>query len=135
MAPSVNSLFNPLKNTWILLRDINNRNSRKSITAFAFIWSCKVLILLQVFARVSLITYKGTWNGLTCFVRERESKRYTKYILFIFVYKTCILRVISECYGSSRTILEMNILVIRLSSIFNSYKYTSLYKVIVYIIL
>jgi hypothetical protein len=58
-----------------------------------------------------------------------------KYILLIFVRKTCILRAISGYYGSSQAVLEVNILVIRLSSISGGRKCISLYRVIVYIVL
>ena len=72
MAPSVDSLFDPSENTWISPEGISGRNSRKSTAAFAFVRPCRVLILLQVSVRVSLIVHGGTWSGLTCSVRERE---------------------------------------------------------------
>ena len=103
--------------------------------AFTFIYPYRILILLQISARISLIVYGKTWNGLTYSIRERENRRYIKYILLIFIRKTYILQTISRYYRSSRTILEVNILIIRLSSISGNYKYTSLYRVTIYIIL
>ena len=86
-------------------------------------------------ARVSLIVHGGTWSGLNCSVYRRESRRYIKCILLIFVCKTCILRAVSGYYGSSRTILEANIFIIRLSSISGGRKRISLYRVAVCIVL
>ena len=135
MAPSVDSLFDPSENTWILPEGISGRNSRKSTAAFAFVRPCRTLILLQASVRVSLIAHGGTWSGLTCSIRGRESRRRARHILLIFVRKTYVLRAVSGYCGSSRTVLEANILVIRLSSISSNYKYTSLYRVTVYIVL
>jgi hypothetical protein len=117
------------------LGGINGRNSRKSIAAFAFVRPCGALILLQASARVSLIAHGGTWSGLTCFVRERESKRRAKRVLLIFVRKTCVLRAVSGCCGSSRAVLEANALAMRLSSISSGRKRASLYRVAVCVVL
>ena len=135
MAPSVNSLFDPLENTWMSPRGISGRNSRKSTIAFAFVRPCGALILLQASARVSLIAHGGTWSGLTCSVRGRESRRRARHILLIFVYKTCVLRAISGCYGSSRVVLVANALAMRLSSISSGCKRASLYRVAICVVL
>ena len=135
MALSVNSLFDLSENTWILPGSINGRNSRKSTVAFAFVYPYRILILLQVSARVSLIVHGGTWSGLTCSVCGRESRRYAKRVLLIFICKTCVLRAVSRYYGSSRTVLEVNTLVIRLSSISGGRRRASLYKTTVCVVL
>jgi hypothetical protein len=135
VALSVDLLFDLSENTWILPEDISGRNSGKSTTAFAFIRPCGALIFLQVSARVSLIVHGGTWSGLTYSVRGRESRRYARYILLIFVYKTCILRAVSGYYGSSRAVLVANTLTMRLSSISGGHKRTSLYRVTVCVVL
>jgi hypothetical protein len=135
VAPSVDSLFDPSENTWMSPGGISGRNSRKSTAAFAFVRPCGALILLQVSARVSLIAHGGTWSGLTCSVRGRESRRHAKRVLLIFVCKTCVLRAASGCYGSSRAVLEANALAMRLSSISGGRKCASLYRVTVYVVL
>jgi len=42
VALSVDSLFDLLENTWILLSGKDGRNSRKSVAISAFDYSCRV---------------------------------------------------------------------------------------------
>jgi hypothetical protein len=81
------------------------------------------------------MVYSEFRSRLTCSDYKRESIRRVKRVLPLFVYKTCVLQLISRCYESSCAILVVNVSVIRLSLISRGYRRDSLYRTTVYVVL
>jgi len=91
MVLSIDSLFDLSENTWISLSSKNDRNSRKSVAAFAFDHPYGAWILLQASTQVLVMAYGGICSGLTCSIRGKESRRCAKHILPFFVHKNYVL--------------------------------------------